>query len=45
MSEWIYVGAAFGLTWVVLAGYLLHLNGRTRQARQMVESSGREGGR
>jgi hypothetical protein len=34
MNEWNFVGAAYGLTWVVLAGYALYLNGRARAARE-----------
>ncbi|HEU4452753.1 MAG TPA: CcmD family protein [Longimicrobium sp.] len=34
MNEWNFVGAAYGLTWVVLAGYALYLNGRVRAARE-----------
>ena len=32
MSEWFYIRLAFGLTWVVLAGYTLVLIRRARSA-------------
>jgi CcmD family protein len=37
MSEWNYVGAAYGLTWLVFAGYSLYLVARTRRARARLE--------
>ena len=39
MSEWTYIGAAFGLTWAVLGGYALYLRGRMIQARQSLASA------
>jgi CcmD family protein len=33
MSEWSYVIGAFGLTWAVLVGYTLFLNGRLSRAQ------------
>jgi hypothetical protein len=32
MSEWAFVIASFGLTWMVLAGYAAYLQGRVRRA-------------
>ncbi|HEX6939573.1 MAG TPA: hypothetical protein VF158_09180 [Longimicrobiales bacterium] len=37
MSEWGYVVAAYGLTWAVLAAYVLYLRGRIRRARRVLE--------
>jgi hypothetical protein len=34
MSEWFYIRLAFGLTWVVLAGYMLLLHRRRGAAEQ-----------
>jgi CcmD family protein len=34
MSEWFYIRLAYGVTWVVLAGYLLLLIRRSRSAEQ-----------
>jgi hypothetical protein len=31
--NWAFVGAAFGLTWAVLASYAVYLQARARQAR------------
>jgi hypothetical protein len=48
MDNWIYVGAAYALTWVVVAGYLLHVTRATRRAAAALERAGRsahEGGR
>ncbi len=33
MSEWNFIIAAYALTWLVLAGYLVYLNERVRRAR------------
>lgn len=41
MSEWNYVVAAFGLTWLVFAGYTLYLSGRVRRAERLIESAAR----
>ncbi len=37
MSEWSYVVAAYGLTWLVLAGYAAYVHGRVRRARRLLE--------
>jgi CcmD family protein len=34
MSEWNYIGAAYGLTWLVFAGYVVYLAGRVRGAER-----------
>ena len=34
MSEWFYIRLAYGVTWVVLAGYLWLLFRRSRSAEQ-----------
>ncbi|HEX7118750.1 MAG TPA: CcmD family protein [Longimicrobiales bacterium] len=39
MSEWSYVGAAYGLTWAVLTGYVLYLRSRIRRARHVLEQT------
>jgi CcmD family protein len=36
-NEWNFVIAAYALTWVVLAGYALHLRRTVRQARWAYE--------
>jgi hypothetical protein len=33
VSEWVFIGAAYGLTWLTLGGYALYLRARTRRAR------------
>lgn len=42
MSEWGYVIAAYGLTWVVLAGYAAYLRVRSRRARETFADAGTE---
>lgn len=37
MSEWFYIGLAYGVTYVVLLGYGLYLRGRYRAARTLAE--------
>lgn len=36
MSEWNFVGAAYGLTWVVLAAYWRYTVARARRAERAV---------
>jgi hypothetical protein len=44
-SEWYYIGAAYGLTWTVLAGYAISLVLRSGRARARFEEARRnEGG-
>ena len=38
-SNWLFVGAAFGLTWVVLIGYFVHVRGATRRAQALLDAS------
>ena len=37
MSNWVFVGAAFGVTWAVILGYLIHLMRATRRSREALE--------
>lgn len=39
MSEWTYVGAAYGLTWVTLAAYALYVRGRVRRAADALRTA------
>lgn len=41
MSEWNYVGAAYGLTWLVFVGYAIFLAGKVRLAKRRLESGSR----
>ena len=43
MSEWSYIGLAYGITWAVLAGLLLLLNRRRVEAERAVHEI--EGGK
>ena len=38
-DNWLFVGAAFGLTWVVLIGYLFHVRRATRHAQALLDAS------
>ena len=40
MSEWFYIRFAFGLTWVVLAGYMFLLYRRRVAAEQAIQDLG-----
>jgi hypothetical protein len=40
MSEWFYIRIAYGLTWVVVAGYTLLLLRRGRAAEKALRSMG-----
>ena len=40
MSEWAFVRAAYGLTWIVLAVYSVYLRRRRIQARSRLENVG-----
>jgi hypothetical protein len=37
MSNWMYIGMAYGLTYVTLAGYWVYLRRRTREVQRMLE--------
>jgi hypothetical protein len=38
-DNWLFVGAAFGLTWVVLVGYFLHVRNALRRAQMLLDAS------
>lgn len=38
-DNWMFVGAAFTVTWVVLIGYLVHVHRLLRDARAMLDSA------
>jgi len=40
MSDWVYVGAAYGLTWIGLAVYSLSVFARRRKAARNLEDLG-----
>ncbi len=42
MSEWGFVIAAYAVTWVAIAGYVLYLRGRAARARRELEAAARE---
>jgi hypothetical protein len=44
MSEWYYIGAAYTLTYLVLAGYALRLRALRRAAVRAFQAERREGG-
>lgn len=37
MSEWNYVGAAYGLTWVIFVGYAIYLASKVRLSERRLE--------
>lgn len=43
MSEWSFIGLAYGITWAVLAGFMLVLNRRRMEAERAVREI--EGGK
>ena len=38
-DNWLFVGAAFGLTWAVLIGYFVHLRNALRRAHALLDAS------
>ena len=44
-DNWTFVGAAFAVTWAVLAGYFVHLRRVRRRAQSLVDSVMRGGAR
>ena len=38
-SNWMFVGAAFAVTWIVLIGYFVHLQRTMRNARALLMRS------
>lgn len=38
-DNWLFVGAAFGLTWIVLIGYFVHVRNALRAARALLDAS------
>lgn len=40
MSEWFYIRLAYGLTWVVLGGYIVLLNRRRGAAERALRETG-----
>ena len=41
MSNTLFVGAAFAVTWVVIIGYALHLRRSIQRSRELVDRSAR----
>ena len=44
-NNWLFVGAAFGVTWAVFIGYFVHLQRTTRRARALLEMNANPGAR
>ena len=38
-NNWLFVGAAFGLTWLVLIGYVMRIRAATRHAQALLDAS------
>ena len=38
-DNWVFVGAAFAVTWAVLVGYFIHLQRTMRRARALFQRS------
>lgn len=38
-DNWLFVGAAFGLTWVVLIGYFVHVRNALHRAQALLNAS------
>jgi len=43
MSNSLFVGAAFAVTWVVIIGYALHLRRSIQRSRELLDRSARGG--
>jgi CcmD family protein len=41
-DNWVFVGAAFAVTWGVLLGYFIHLQRTMRRARALLDGSASE---
>lgn len=41
MTEWTYIGMAYGLTWIVLATYTAYVRSRVRRAEEMAREAAR----
>jgi hypothetical protein len=39
VSEWIYIGLAYGLTWTVLLGYWFYVEARTARAELLSQEA------
>lgn len=44
MTNWMFVSAAFTLTWAALIGYYVHIQRAVRRARELAAASRRGGG-
>lgn len=44
-SNWMFVGAAFAVTWGTVLGYLFHLHRTMRRARSLFDMSTKTGAR
>ena len=44
-NNWLFVGAAFTVTWAVLIGYFVHLQRATRRAQALLDAAQRVAGR
>jgi hypothetical protein len=38
-SNWLFVGAAYGVSWIVLVGYAVHLHRVLRRARKAYDDA------
>ncbi len=38
-GNWMFVGAAYALTWIVLLGYLVHLRRTSQRAHALLEGA------
>ena len=39
-SNWLFVGAAFAVTWAVLIAYFVHVRSALRRAQALLDASG-----
>ena len=42
-NNWVFVGAAFAVTWAAILGYLVYLRQTTRRARSLFDSATKAG--
>ena len=45
LNNWVFVGAAFGVSWAVMIGYFVHVQRTMRRARTLLDAATKAGNR